>query len=338
MKELRQIREEIDAVDAQLSKLIEHRLRLADAVAAAKRASGMVVGDPVREQEILDCVSAQVGPDVAGDVRALYSAMFDVSKHRQRVQLSSQRGPVAHGEYEFRVRSYECGESGEATLVTICNYLQEAASLHAEMLGFSKSDFVAEGANLSWVLTRMCVRMRRYPHWEERVRVETWPSGGRKIAATRDFRLRVGDELIGVATTEWMIIDLATRKIVAVPQRVYDLSDVEGPRALPGHQFAKLRWDCRAMSDEQRFRARRGDIDLNGHVNNVHYVEWLLEALPAGVGPIADFEIAFRSETLAGDEVLAEAAEVEPRLWAAHVAAAGGGDHVVARIGVANGL
>lgn len=335
--ELQQIREDIDAVDAQLSKLIEHRLRLADAVAAAKRASGMVVDDPVREREILERVSAQVGPDVANDVRTLYSAMFDVSKHRQRVRLSPRCRQAAHGEYVFRVRSYECGQGGEATLATICNYLQESASLHAEKLGFSKSDFAAEGANVSWVLTRMCVRMRRYPKWEESVTVETWPSGGRRIVATRDFRLCVGDELIGVATTEWMIIDLATRKIVAVPPRVYGLSDTEGPRAIPGHEFAKLRWDCRTVSGEGRFRARRGDIDLNGHVNNVHYVEWLLEALPASAGAVADFEIAFKSETLAGDEVISEAAEVEPRVWAAHVASADGGDHVVARIAVENG-
>ena len=43
------------------------------------------------------------------------------------------------GEYAFQVRSYECGPDGYATLATICNYLQEAASLNAESLKFSKS-------------------------------------------------------------------------------------------------------------------------------------------------------------------------------------------------------
>jgi len=237
-----------------------------------------------------------------------------------------------HSEFEFKVRSYECGASGEATLATICNYLQEAASLHAEQLGFSKTNFESEGENISWVLTRMCVRMQRYPKWEEVVTVATWPCGGRKITANRDFELFVGGEAIGVATTEWMIIDLATRKLVSVPQRVYDLSDTDRPRSIPEHQFAKLRWDCRTVSDAVRFRARRSDIDLNGHVNNVHYIEWLMEALPPDAGAVTDFEIAFKSETLAGDEVIAEAVEVEPQTWAAHVASADGKDHVVARL------
>ena len=49
------------------------------------------------------------------------------------------------GKSVFRVRTYECGADGFATLPTICNYLQEAASVNAEDLGFSKSDFASAG-------------------------------------------------------------------------------------------------------------------------------------------------------------------------------------------------
>ena len=51
--------------------------------------------------------------------------------------------------YCWQVRTYECGPDGLATLPTICNYLQEAASLNAESLKFSKSDFDAAGENIS---------------------------------------------------------------------------------------------------------------------------------------------------------------------------------------------
>jgi len=234
-------------------------------------------------------------------------------------------------DFLFQVRSYECGPDGFATLATVCNYLQEAASLHAERLGFSKSDFAAVGNNISWVLTRLRVSMTRFPRWEEPVVVTTFPRGGRRITAHRDFELSVDGERIGVATSEWMVIDLSTRKVVAVPERVYALADDEHPPVLGEEAFSRLRWDCRGTADARSFTARHGDIDLNGHVNNVHYVEWLMETLPAGHGPVADFEIAFRSETLEGDEVRAEAAEVEPDVWAAHAGAPDGREHVVAR-------
>jgi len=234
------------------------------------------------------------------------------------------------GEYPFSVRSYECGPDGRATLVSICNYLQEAASLHAASLGFSKTDFESAGQNITWVLTKLRVKMTRFPAFGENVVVGTCPRSGRRITAGRDFELTVGDERIGVATSEWMVIDLSSRKIVPVPPHVYELANDERPRTLGDDPFTKLRWDCREAAGASRFRARRGDIDLNGHVNNARYVEWIVETLPFASSSIADFEIVFKSETLAGDEVLAESVEVEPGVFAAHVAAPDAREHVVA--------
>lgn len=212
---------------------------------------------------------------------------------------------MKHGEYLFKVRSYECGANGEATLPAICNYLQEAASLHAEELGFSKSDFDAAGGNISWVLTRLAVKVVRYPKWEEEVSVETFPRGGRKIVAWRDFIVRdSAGETIALATSEWMVIDLASRKMEAIPARVLGCVD-ENPESVLGPEpftpRLKFPGDVESGSERHTFRAQFSHIDLNGHVNNVHYIEWLLEPL-AGEGP-EEIEVVFRSETLAGDEV-----------------------------------
>jgi len=94
----------------------------------------------------------------------------------------------------------------------------------------------------------------------------------------------------------------------------------------------KLRWNCReASSDALVFRARRGDIDLNGHVNNVHYVEWLMEGRPDAAGSCRELDIVFKSETLAGEEVRVESVEVGPNVFIHRVYAPDGRDHVLAR-------
>ena len=237
------------------------------------------------------------------------------------------------GEYAWQVRTYECGPDGTATLPTICNYLQEAASLNAEALAFSKSNFAAAGENISWVLTRLKVRMVRYPRWMDAVRIVTWPRGGRRIVAWRDFLLTDADGLeYGHATSEWMLIDLASRKGVAIPESVFAAAnDVRQP-VFGNEPFAKLRWECQTVAaNAQTFRARRGDIDLNGHVNNVRYIEWLLEGLPAGKTACRDLEIVFKSETLAGDTVNAEAVEIEPGIFVHRVSSPENHDHAIAR-------
>ena len=236
------------------------------------------------------------------------------------------------GSYDFPVRTYECGPNGAAFLPAICNYLQEAASLNAESLGFSRTDFAAAGTDLTWVLTRLRVQMTRYPRWEEQARVVTWPRGGRRIVAWRDFSVQdASGAQLGVATSEWMIIDLANRHIAPVPEAVFACANTVRTPVLGENPFTKLRWDCREVAGAERFKAKRGDIDLNGHVNNVHYVEWLLEAVPATAGVCTDLEITFKSETFAGDEVLSEAVETEPGVYAHRLSAPDGRDHVLAR-------
>ena len=236
------------------------------------------------------------------------------------------------GRYEFQVRSYECGADGRATLPTICNYLQEAASLHAAELGFSKQDFARDGHNISWVLTRLVVRMSRYPAWAENLAVETFPRGGRKIVAWRDFALKNdAGETLGLASSEWMLIDLSSRRIVPLPQCVFDAADPANVPVLGHEPFARFRYPEETPSPALpplSFRAQKAHIDLNGHVNNVRYVEWMLE--PCANACPAEMEIVFRSETLVGDEVHVETAASDG--FAYHrVCAPDGRDHILAR-------
>lgn len=235
------------------------------------------------------------------------------------------------GEYSFKVRSYECGADGFASLPAVCNYLQEAASLNAEELGFSKSNFDAQGENISWVLTRLAVKMIRYPKWEEEVKVITFPRGGRKIVAWRDFEIKAANgETIALATSEWMLIDLKTRKIVSIPESVllaceFGTESVLGPEPFT----ARLKFPADVNVEKMGpYKAQYSHIDLNGHVNNVHYIEWLLEPLKAARP--SSLEIVFRSETLAGDEVSVEIirganGEIYHRVFSPE-----GKDHVVA--------
>ena len=59
---------------------------------------------------------------------------------------------------------------------------------------------------------------------------------------------------------------------------------------------------------EKQFSVRYRDLDINQHVNNVSYIEWLLECIPDMVENglcLSELEVNFLGEALHGDRVLA---------------------------------
>lgn len=244
------------------------------------------------------------------------------------------------GKFNFTVRSYECSPNGCLTLANLCNYLQEAASVNAEELGFSKTNFDAQGKDITWVMTRMRVEALRLPKWGETVELFTYPRSGRRIVAYRDFAVNAMDGTqIARATSEWMMIDMSTRRPVAIPDFVFTLAnDVRAP-VFPDPQFAKFRWEARE-GDQPAFEttALASDIDLNRHVNNVRYIVWAMETLAAVNPAIADaisMELVFRSETVAGEKVLGFGRAVSPAETLIRLASPSGEEHVLARFSAA---
>jgi acyl-ACP thioesterase len=236
-----------------------------------------------------------------------------------------------YGEYSFQVRTYECGPDGFVTLPVICNYLQEAAALNAEELQFSKSNFDAAGENISWVLTRMKIEMDEYPKWREKVSILTFPRGGRKIAAWRDFLVKNSSgKIIGRAASEWMLINLATRRVVPIAQAVFDAANTVREPALADEPFtSKLRFPDTDAKDKCSFKACNFHIDLNGHVNNVHYISWILE--PLGFKRPSGIELLFRGETVFGETVVVKSVTTDEGCFHA-IFSDTGKESVVARI------
>ena len=204
----------------------------------------------------------------------------------------------------FAVRSYEVGVADHVTLPTLCNYMQEAAGLSADRLGWGIRKLQEEG--LTWMLSRLHVKVARYVPWGEKITLRTWPSGMKgRLLATRCFQGAdsSGNEVLQ-AHSEWLYVDMRNQKIAKLPETFADLV----PEGTPditfddiGGKIVKLP----AVTSSVEIRVRHSDLDFNDHVNNVHYVEWMLEALSAGIGPV-EVDVVFRAAAKAGEILVSE--------------------------------
>jgi medium-chain acyl-[acyl-carrier-protein] hydrolase len=210
---------------------------------------------------------------------------------------------------EFSIHTYESDFEGRARLVSLLNFLQDAAGDHATLLGWSVLDLFKK--NMTWVLSRYHVRILRYPAWGERLEVVTWPSGRHGYFALRDFDVTDGNgKPVLFGTTSWMVIHLGRKQPVRLDE-LFPTNVFLEKRAL-ADDFAPLPTVEKAER-EVPFRVEMGQLDLNKHVNNAVYIQWALEALPEDIlsrcRPI-ETEVSYRAEAFYGDTVVSRVQSV----------------------------
>lgn len=202
--------------------------------------------------------------------------------------------------HAYNIRSYETLPNRVVTICAICDQLQDIAARHADALGFGLFDL--EKIDHAWILARLHVMLERLPHFGQSLTITTWPSGNGHLVANRDFIINDQNGVIGHATTSWVTLNLLTKR----PARP---DNVLNKRFIPNRKRA-LTFPCRAVTrlkkgeHQTSLTARRSDMDVNGHVNNVNYIRFCLEAVPEqweSTHQCIGLDIQFRTESFPGD-------------------------------------
>ncbi len=213
---------------------------------------------------------------------------------------------------EFRVRARDLDVNGRLAPASLLGLLQEAAENHADRLGVGLRQLLAAGR--TWMLARMRVSFLAWPSPGDRVIVTTWPAGARgRTLAYRDF-VCVGAEgspLIMRATSEWLMVKVAGNRIARLPPEIMALASENVVRVdVPFLEMPDADWKGAWQTE---IPVRRADMDINRHVNNLHYVEWLFEPLPEDRNRRvpSHLEIVYRLAAEQGDGVVSTAAPLD---------------------------
>lgn len=87
MKELSELRQDIDRIDSQIFKLFAERAEVACGVAEYKRAHGKPVFDPVRERQKIADAGSRVPEDLSSYGQILMELLMEASRSRQHALL-----------------------------------------------------------------------------------------------------------------------------------------------------------------------------------------------------------------------------------------------------------
>ena len=194
-------------------------------------------------------------------------------------------------------------------LVGLLSILQDVAWAHADRLGHGYEATMEKGA--IWVLSRQKLVMTNWPIWRDELLVRTWVRPIRGPLVHRDYEMLIGDRKVGECTASWLTLDVKTRRPVrpAVAGAQLECRS-DGALASTPEKIA-VRED---LAEATRFSVRNSDLDLNGHVNNTRYAQWILDsaAFEAQRTVRVDrYEVNFLAEVQVGDAVAIESAPLE---------------------------
>jgi acyl-ACP thioesterase len=203
-----------------------------------------------------------------------------------------------------QVSSYECDFEQQARPVAFFQHLAEIAGEHAGVLGFGFDDLIAR--NYYWVESRLKIKFFDFPHFHDQVIVRTWPKTiQQKLFFIRDFEILSADgKRIAAASSAWLIIDATSRRMVPTAAAKLDLPASPDMHGLD-EPLDKIGLHG-AGTEQLRVKAGYSAVDMQGHVNNSRYVEWICDCFPLEMyrtHRLDWIQINYDHEILPGEEV-----------------------------------
>ncbi len=208
------------------------------------------------------------------------------------------------GRYEFIAEPFHVDFSGCLTWGVLGNHLLNCAGFHATERGFGITHLNEE--NYTWVLSRLAIEMEEMPRQYEKFSVQTWVENVYRLFTDRNFAVSDKEgRKIGYARSIWTMINLDTRKPADSPNESEKcvanyLCDEPCPIEKPSR--------IKVVSPQPAgsLKVSYSDIDINGHVNSIRYIEHILDLFSIELyrqKRIRRIEMTYVAESYYGDEL-----------------------------------
>lgn len=214
---------------------------------------------------------------------------------------------ISHVE-PYRVRFDECGADGALRTSGYLRYMQDAASVHSSLAGYTREWYRERG--LFWLVRHVDLRVTDSSGYGDTLDVSTEVVGFRRIWARRRsvFTDRAG-RMLAEGAVDWVLTGGQGRP-VRIPA---EISRRFAAGLREGYEPGRVHVPAPPLEAQLRTRAvERSELDPLGHLNNAAYVDHL-EAAFAELGH--DFaatlprrvRIEYHLPALAGETIVASA-------------------------------
>ena len=227
------------------------------------------------------------------------------------------------GKYEFMAEPFHCDFTGQLLMGHLGNHLLNAADFHSSDRGFGMKYLMT--IQRSWVLSRLAIEMTDMPSQYTRFDVETWVESAMRYFTQRNFSVTGKDgHVYGYGRSVWAMIDTATRQ----PTDIFSIDNgsitqwIEKEKPCPIDKGGRVKMTNQAQL-LHTIDTGYSDVDINGHINSVKYIEHVLDLWPLDwyrTHRVRRIEIAYVAEAHGGDQLSFYSEETAPNAYSIRIA------------------
>ena len=204
-------------------------------------------------------------------------------------------------EKEYYLRANDFDRYNRIKPSAVLEIFQDAAGQHAIELGAGFEDMLKR--SYLWVLTRIKLQILSQPKSYQRVVVKTWPLAPNRLSYRREYCIEdeSGERLV-IGSSEWVIIHSEKRRMVSASD-IYPFTDGFHSEIMLEEKLQKVE-SFETEGQPHTVNAGFTELDVNNHVNNTKYANYVLDAInPDEEDELEFFQIDYRKEVLQGTKL-----------------------------------
>ncbi|MCL2281988.1 MAG: thioesterase [Fibromonadales bacterium] len=179
---------------------------------------------------------------------------------------------------KFSVDFFDCDTFAYLRISRLCEFFQETSLKLLRDQGFDYLSMI-EKDNFTLLISRIKLRISHLPVWGEDIFISAWIKNinPEKVAwSDYDVRDAQGNSIIQ-ATSSWLLVGLEDKKAKPFSESPYRFEMHPELSVLP--ESIELLEPIGMPKTVLVKDVRYSDIDLNNHVNNCKYSDWVLDTL-----------------------------------------------------------
>lgn len=189
------------------------------------------------------------------------------------LQQDKQVYEIAH-----RLTYYECDDTGHPTMSMLLSMMTMVSDAHSIALGMDTATIQATGG--AWVITEYDGRLSpEQPTFGDQVILGTRAVAYNRFFALREFWMDDANHThryLHLRAT-FVFMNLKKRRLMSIPPALITPFESSEEKRLP--RLGRPGSITAEAPVSQQYRVRYFDIDVNHHVNNARYLDWLLDPL-----------------------------------------------------------